>query len=206
MGASCLIPAIAEQQIPPKMLENMPLSREYQHKLSVVNADGSNFHDLATLASARAPDWSSAGVIYQSSVGLQRTADAEGVNTQEVLYERLGPVYTDPDWQPNGDKIVLQIKGAAQYDLWLVNGDGSGLVGLTRPATVLVDSLPSNVAPAWSPDGAHIVFLSNRTDENTAGDWRIWVMDADGSNQRALPVDVPIEYSYGLDQSVSWGG
>lgn len=206
LGPSCLSPDYANDQFPPSVLAEMPLSKEYQHKLSVVDANGNNFHDLVALTSAKSPDWSAAGVIYQSSVGLQRTDDIEGATTQEVLYERLGPVYTDPDWQPNGDKIVFQIKGAAQYDLWLVNADGSGLVGITRPATVLVDSLPSNVAPAWSPDGAHIVFLSNRTDENTAGPWRLWVMDADGSNQRALPINVAIDYAYGLDQVVSWGG
>nr|HMN27313.1 hypothetical protein [Caldilineaceae bacterium] len=68
------------------------------------------------------------------------------------------------------------------------------------------DQLPSNVAPAWSPDGQHIVFLSNREANHEAGNWRLWVMDADGSNQRPLPIDVPITYNYGLEQMVSWGG
>jgi len=30
-------------------------------------------------------------------------------------------------------------------------------------------------------------------------------MDADGGNQRALSVDIPIEYSYGAEQIASWG-
>ncbi len=30
-------------------------------------------------------------------------------------------------------------------------------------------------------------------------------MNADGSNQRALPVDAPIEYNYQAEQVVSWG-
>jgi Tol biopolymer transport system component len=68
-----------------------------------------------------------------------------------------------------------------------------------------VENLPSNVAPAWSPDGQSIVFLSNRDDENYAGDWRLWVMEADGSNQRPLSVGVPLEYSFVNEQAVSWG-
>jgi hypothetical protein len=47
--------------------------------------------------------------------------------------------------------------------------------------------------------------LSNRDDENDAGPWRLWVMAADGSNQRPLPVDVPLEYTFSNEQVVSWG-
>jgi Tol biopolymer transport system component len=80
------------------------------------------------------------------------------------------------------------------------------MVALTQPQTVLVDALPSNVAPAWSPDGSKIVFLSNRTADGEAGAWHLWVMDADGSNQQQLPIDVAIDYTFGAEQVVSWGG
>ena len=71
--------------------------------------------------------------------------------------------------------------------------------------TTLVDELPSNVAPAFSPDGQQIVYLSNRRDDNEAGPWRLWVMNADGSNQRPLPIDIEITYGFGGEQVVSWG-
>jgi Tol biopolymer transport system component len=87
----------------------------------------------------------------------------------------------------------------------VVNTDGTSKMALTQPKTTLVDSLPSNVAGAYSPDGQHIVFLSNRTPTNEAGQWRLWVMNADGSDQRQLPIDLTIEYTYGLEQVVSWG-
>ncbi len=73
-------------------------------------------------------------------------------------------------------------------------------------ATGATKSLTNGFDPAISPDGAHIVYLSNRTEGNAAGAWRLWVMDADGSNARALPIDVPIDYTFGVEQVVSWGG
>jgi hypothetical protein len=53
----------------------------------------------------------------------------------------------------------------------------------------------NNVAPAWSPDGGRIAFLTDRT-----GRWEIWVMRADGSNQQPLlPDDVLDELGIGYD-------
>jgi len=39
----------------------------------------------------------------------------------------------------------------------------------------------NNAAPAWSPDGSQIAFVTDRT-----GLWEIWLMNADGSNQRPM--------------------
>ncbi|MCI0745220.1 MAG: DPP IV N-terminal domain-containing protein [Verrucomicrobia subdivision 3 bacterium] len=45
----------------------------------------------------------------------------------------------------------------------------------------LTNSEGNNVFPAWSFDGKRIAFASNRT-----GQFEIWVMDADGNNQKQL--------------------
>ena len=201
----CMLPEEAKHRFPIGIPDSIPLVTEYQHKLSVVDSNGDNFHDVAALNSARAVDWSDAGIVYQSTAGIQITADGEDAVNKEVIFDNLNPYYFDPDLQPNGGQIVFQIKGAAQTDLWVVNADGTGKTSLTRPKTTLVDMLPSNVAAAYSPDGQHIVFLSNRAADNNAGDWHLWVMNADGSNQRQLPIDLAIDYTYGLDQVVSWG-
>ena len=107
--------------------------------------------------------------------------------------------------RPNGGRIVFQSKEGPHWEIWSIAPDGGGIVALTRPVTTLVDQLPSNVAPAWSPDGQQIAYVSNRDAENDAGPWRIWVMNADGSNQRPLPLDIPIEYTFAVEQMVSWG-
>jgi uncharacterized protein YgiM (DUF1202 family) len=170
--------------------------------ISRIDTNGNEYRDLAALNSALAPDWSSAGIVYQSTGGLQKTADNADAETRRIIDQ---PYYHDPDWQPGGGRIVFQAQQGPHWEIFAVNPDGTGLVALTRPQTALVDKMPSNVAPAWSPDGQQIVFLSNREEDGEAGKWRVWVMNADGSNQRPLPVDLPIEYGYVSEQMVDWG-
>lgn len=175
----------------------------YTYDIGVVDADGGDFHSLSALHTARAPDWSSAGIVYQSSDGIQ-VMSTQGGDSHVILFDPLTQVDQDPDWA--GERIVFQRPGASHWEIWTADADGANITALTQPQTVLVEQLPSNVAPAYSPDGKHIVFLSNRTASGEAGAWRIWVMDADGSNQRALPIEVAINYTFGAEQVVSWGG
>ncbi len=170
-------------------------------QLSRVNLDGKEYRDLAALDSARAPDWIEAGIVYQSGGGLQITQDKPDGETRQVYHDGWD---WDPDWQPGGGRIVFQSKEGPHWEIFAVNPDGNGLTALTRPVTTLVDELPSNVSPAWSPDGQYVAYLSNRTDSNEAGPWRVWVMGADGSNQHPLPIDLPINYGFAGEQMVSW--
>ena len=71
-------------------------------------------------------------------------------------------------------------------EIYTMKADGSGLTNLTNnPAT--------DTSPAWSPDGTHIAFNSDRS-----GDMDIYVMDADGSNVKRLTDD------RGFEGLLSW--
>jgi Tol biopolymer transport system component len=183
-------------------LGDFPLTSIPEYNLSRVDWNGENFRDLPALNTAQAPFWHPDGIVYQASTGIEITADLPDGETKAVVQ---APYYQDPAWQPGSDRIVFQAREGSHWEIFSINRDGAGLYALTRPATALVENLPSNVAPAWSPDGQWIVYLSNRDEENDAGPWRLWVMAADGSNQRPLPVDVPFEYTYSNEQVVSWG-
>ncbi|HHW87930.1 MAG TPA: SH3 domain-containing protein [Chloroflexi bacterium] len=193
--------------VPPALLQKIFLS-SYDRVafpnfgLTRVTAQGEEFRDIAALDSAQAPDWNEAGIVYQSKAGIEITQDTPDGETRSVQW---GNWDWDPDWAPNGGPIVYQSKEGPHWEIFRINPDGSGVVALTRPVTTLVDELPSNVAPAFSPDGQQIVYLSNRRDNNEAGPWRLWVMNADGSNQRPLPLDIEINYGFGGEQVVSWG-
>jgi uncharacterized protein YraI len=174
-----------------------PLKILDQWGLARVDRDGGSYQDLAAVANALTPDWTEQGIFYGGS-GLQVTQDVSDESQNRVV---LGAFrYQDPAAQPGGDRIVFHSLEKDHWEIYTANTDGSNVTALTRPTTTLYTPLPHNVAPAWSPDGQHIVFLSNRT-----GKWKFWVMNPDGSGQRQLPVDVPIEYNYQAEQVVSWG-
>ena len=61
--------------------------------------------------------------------------------------------------------------------IYLVNIDGTGLTPLTTSGY--------DWEPAWSPDGMRIIFLSQRNNHHTNNN-EIYIMDADGSNQKRL--------------------
>lgn len=174
-------------------------------KLARIDTNGGNYRDIATLEQAMAPDWNSGGIVYQSAGGLQITADQAGDPNRKLFFQIQRQYHQDPDWQPGGGRVVFQQKQGSHWEIFGINPDGGGLAALTRPATTLVDAMPSNVAPAWSPNGQFIVFLSNRMDNNEAGPWRLWVMNGDGSNQRPLSVNLTFNYGYTNEQVVDWG-
>jgi len=62
-----------------------------------------------------------------------------------------------PAWSPNGQRIVFScILEPSNYDLCIINRDGTGLVRLTSDAA-------ADTGPAWSPDGKRIAFTRKRT-------------------------------------------
>src|SRR6266567_9525966 len=74
-----------------------------------------------------------------------------------------------------------------QFDILLMNADGSGLVNLT-------DSLAYDDWPAWSPDGSKIAFQADRSAVADARDTLdVYVMHADGSNVVQLTRDTTQE-------------
>jgi tRNA A-37 threonylcarbamoyl transferase component Bud32/outer membrane protein assembly factor BamD (BamD/ComL family) len=125
---------------------------------------------------------------------------ADGSNPRQVA---AGGAETNPEAAPDGRRVVFMSQRDGNWEIYVVNIDGSGLKRLTRdPAN---DGLPT-----WSPDGRHIAFVSDRD-----GAWAVWIMRPDGSDQHRLfrlggPLDghvlnaAPHEAHGWVEERISW--
>jgi Tol biopolymer transport system component len=93
-----------------------------------------------------------------------------------------------PAWSPDGTRIAYFSGVEDAYDIETVRPDGTPL-----------ETLTTGYAPNWSPDGLRIAF--HRSADGSES--RIYVADADGTDERALPT---VEGAYDSEPAFSPGG
>jgi uncharacterized protein YjdB len=104
-------------------------------------------------------------------------ADASGENPRRLTTSPDLAELT-PVWTLDGLRIVYAVQGASgRTQIRSINVDGSDGRVLTT------DTQGANLDPAISPDGRLIAFTSTRD-----GNYEVYLMDLDGSNQRAALV------------------
>ena len=80
-------------------------------------------------------------------------------------------------WSPDGTQILSQVINDDNYDIFVVDADGSGYVDL-------MDTPHNDFAPVWAPAGNRIAFTSDRD-----GNSEIYLMDTNGSQPTRLTND-----------------
>lgn len=84
-----------------------------------------------------------------------------------------------PGWSPDGSRMAFSSSRSGDYEIWVMNADGSDRKKLTNRKSW--DGLPR-----WSPDGKRIVFTGEIRDENSLPNFEIFSINSDGSDLRQL--------------------
>jgi Tol biopolymer transport system component len=164
-------------------------------QLIMIHADGSEKRELTSgPLNSGFPSWSPDGKHIVYRVWKKDDRSIQILNVEDGKSTKLTSGQDNfPTWSPLGDRIgfTRDTGGTNSYEIFTVRPDGTDLQQLTHA--------PGNDAHcAWSPDGKYIVFSSARLgfrDETPLYDGspqpyaELFVMNADGSNQRPITSD-----------------
>jgi TolB protein len=98
----------------------------------------------------------------------------DGTDQRQLTHTGKSARNSHPAWSPDGSQIVFQAEPVAgRENIQVISAYGTDVQQLTARR--------NSMRPAWSPDGSQIAFSSVRE-----GQWEIFVIDADSSDQRRL--------------------
>jgi tetratricopeptide (TPR) repeat protein len=125
------------------------------------------------------PAWTPDGHIVYSGCHYDGLSAQCGLLTLAAGPDPQPPVPVTTESQDSapavqGARVAFMSNRDGNWEIYVVNLDGSGLVRLTNQAA-------NDGLPAWSPDGRTIAFVSDQ-----GGVWAVWAVDADGSGRRKL--------------------
>ncbi len=175
-----LVGTYLEDQLPtwsPDDSQILLLSRREMNRPSILYKASANQErpEASVLAEGEYPMWHVSGQIVWRGWG--NTGEGLKIATSDMGNEQSltnSGKDTAPSISPDGSQVTFMSSRNGNWDIFVINTDGSGLSKLTEDTAA--DGLPT-----WSPDGNAIAFVSNR-----GGPWAIWAMTANGTGIRQL--------------------
>ena len=176
-------------------------NRDGDSEIYVMDTDGGNLQRLTENRNNDwSPSWSPDGkrIVFKSDrdghfMNLPRPTteiyvmDADGRNQQNLTNNPSSD--GSPSWSPDGQRIAFDSnrEGPFNWEIYVIDADGRNLQRLTNNPDD--DGWADDRYPSWSPDGQRIAFGARRDghfENKFAVTYEIYVMDADGGNQRRL--------------------
>jgi hypothetical protein len=103
--------------------------------------------------------------------------NADGTGTATNLTNTPGTDNVNPNWSPDGSKIVFRRYLNNKSSIFVMNANGSGQTNLSQ----FNGNIGNDDHPSWSPDGTRIAFISSRF-----GQYELCTMKADGTQFNRL--------------------
>lgn len=147
------------------------------------------------------PDWSPDGekIVYTAHPAADNPANPVGTEIYVLPADGTGSPRRmthnaeeerGPAWSPDGKRILFSCRrGGSDFELCVMNADGTGLVQLT-------DNNVPDLTASWSPDGKRIVFHRRM---GGRGQFQLFSMNADGTGE------VQVTFAHGLNGYANWG-
>ncbi|WP_310758136.1 amidohydrolase family protein [Candidatus Palauibacter soopunensis] len=156
-ASRALIPLTARFLAPAALFLLPTVAHAQDRDVRVTVSEGTN------MAAAVSPDGSRMVLDLQGTLWVMDAGGGEARAITDMYYDAR-----QPQWAPDGSRIVFQSFRDGRWHIWSIAPDGTGPVQHTFGPY-------DEREPAYSPDGGAIVFASDRS-----GNYDIWTLDISG--------------------------
>jgi len=171
----------------------------FERRLELIDVATAERRELARGSNLQGLTWrhDNSGLVYASSLGSTllyppvfnlRTVDRDGRGDRQLTFGDVS--YPEPDMQSAG--MLVSCRERSRSDIWKFPVSGTPAEN-TAAATRITRQNGHVQTPSVSPDSTEIVYLSDN-----GGHGNLWVVSADGSDERQITFDQEGDVSLGV--------